>query len=318
MRELSKMLAGSRGAVIVARRLTQEEVEEVESRRVDCDAAVHAGIIATEEERFRRPGRGGKHTRGRGMPISDDAALRGFVERLLGWSNERAVELAHRSVELAANHRAALVLCGTGDMVPIARALHRRAFGAERPFVVCDPRRGNTPASVRSPANRTSGLAALQVAAGGSLCMRARRVPRDFPALDAQLQATDDVLFIVCTKPDDAIPLLVRPAPIHVPPLAGRAAELDQVIAEYAADAIAELGAPPGAFTKRAHAWVRQHATTSLAEVAKATLRLVALRTSRKAAARLGMAPVSLSRWVDRRGLRRVLAADGRSPCRPT
>jgi ActR/RegA family two-component response regulator len=62
---------------------------------------------------------------------------------------------------------------------------------------------------------------------------------------------------------------------------------------------------------------VRQHAVTSLAEVEKATLRLVALRTSRNpsnAAARLGMASVSLSRWVDRRKLRRVLAATGRSP----
>ena len=65
MRELSKMLAGSRGAVIVARRLTRAEVELLERRRVDCDADVHAGIIATEEERFRRPGRRDKHGRKR-------------------------------------------------------------------------------------------------------------------------------------------------------------------------------------------------------------------------------------------------------------
>ncbi|HEX7837046.1 MAG TPA: hypothetical protein VF469_06255 [Kofleriaceae bacterium] len=66
MRELRKMLAGSRGAVIIGRRLTREEAEELERRRVDCDAAVHAGIIAKEEERFRRPGRGGKHAGERG------------------------------------------------------------------------------------------------------------------------------------------------------------------------------------------------------------------------------------------------------------
>lgn len=65
MEELRRLLVGSRGAVIIARRLTQEEAKELETRRVDCDAAVHAGIIATEEERFRRPGRGGKHARGR-------------------------------------------------------------------------------------------------------------------------------------------------------------------------------------------------------------------------------------------------------------
>ena len=66
MEELRKMIAGSRGAVIIARRLTQEEAKELESRRLDCDADVHAGIIATEEERFRRPGRGGKRARERG------------------------------------------------------------------------------------------------------------------------------------------------------------------------------------------------------------------------------------------------------------
>ena len=62
MQALRKLLAGSRGEVIIARRLTHEEAGEIESRRVDCDAAVHAGIIAKEEERFRRPGRGGGGT----------------------------------------------------------------------------------------------------------------------------------------------------------------------------------------------------------------------------------------------------------------
>jgi hypothetical protein len=54
MRDLRKLIAGSRGAVIIARRLTHEEAGEIESRRVDCDAAVHAGIIAKEKERFRK------------------------------------------------------------------------------------------------------------------------------------------------------------------------------------------------------------------------------------------------------------------------
>jgi hypothetical protein len=240
------------------------------------------------------------------MPVSDDDALRGFIARLLGWSDERAVELAIRSLELAANHRAALVLRGPGDLVPIARVLHRRTLGADRPFITCDPHRGDMAASVRSPANRANGAAALAAAAGGSLCVRTRRLPDDFPALAAQLRATDDVLFIVCTEHDDPDPLLIRPAPIVVPSLAGRAAEFDRVIAEYAADAIVELGAPRGSFTDADRAWVRRHAAISLAEVEKATLRLVAIRTSRNmscAAARLGMAPVSLGRWLDRRKL---------------
>ena len=65
MRELRKMLAGSRGAVIIARRLTRAEAEVLETRRVNCDADVHASIIAKEEERFRRPGRRDKHARER-------------------------------------------------------------------------------------------------------------------------------------------------------------------------------------------------------------------------------------------------------------
>lgn len=60
---------------------------------------------------------------------------------------------------------------------------------------------------------------------------------------------------------------------------------------------IAEPGAPHEAFTADDRAWVRDHAARSLAEIEKTTLRLVALRTSGNlsdAAARLGMAPVSL------------------------
>lgn len=240
--------------------------------------------------------------------------------RLLGWSEDHAVELAVRSLKTAIAHRAALVLCGEGDLVPIAHGLHRRALGADRPFVVCDRRRGNSSASVRSAANRTSGVAALEAAAGGSLCVRAYRLPLDFPALVAQLRAIDDVLFMVCMKRDHTIPLLVRPAPINVPPLASRAAEIDRVIAEYAADAIADLRAPRAAFTAADHAWVRQHAAGSLAEVEKATLRLVALRTSRNtsvAAARLGMALVSLTRWLYRRELPPMKPSDQDEPGAP-
>src|SRR5882672_11345949 len=98
--------------------------------------------------------------------------LRAFLARMLGWSNERAVELALRSLALALDHRATLVLCGEGDMVPIAQALHRRTLGPDKPFIICDPRRLTSTATVRSPASRTSGVAAFEAAIGGSLCMR--------------------------------------------------------------------------------------------------------------------------------------------------
>jgi hypothetical protein len=58
--ELRKLLAGSRGEVIVARRLTSAEQELLERERGDCDAGVHARLVIKEEERFWRPQRGDK------------------------------------------------------------------------------------------------------------------------------------------------------------------------------------------------------------------------------------------------------------------
>jgi hypothetical protein len=233
---------------------------------------------------------------------------------MLGWSNERAVDLALRSLALALDHRAALVLCGEGDLVPIAWALHRRMLGPDRPFIVCDPRRRTKAASVRSPASRASGVAAFEAAVGGSLCVRSRRLPSDFSALVARLRDADDVLCAICAAAlADPRPPLVLPAPLVVPPLAQRSGELDRVIAEYASDAIEELAAPASGFTASDHAWVRNHAAASLADIEKATLRLVAIRTSRNlsvAAARLEMAAVSLSRWLGRRKLPPMMLSD--------
>ena len=60
MHELCKLLAGSRGEVIVARHLTRAEVGLLERMRENCDAEVHARIIVKDEEQFRRPRRGGR------------------------------------------------------------------------------------------------------------------------------------------------------------------------------------------------------------------------------------------------------------------
>jgi hypothetical protein len=67
----------------------------------------------------------------------------------LGWENKDDVEHAVRSVELAATHRAALVLLAETDFVPIALALHRVTRGASAPFVLCDPLLRDTPPSPR-------------------------------------------------------------------------------------------------------------------------------------------------------------------------
>jgi predicted transcriptional regulator len=235
--------------------------------------------------------------------------LRAFLARILGWSNTSAVELALISVTLAAAGCTTLVLCGQGDIVPIAWALHRRVREPGRPFIVAATRRGDHPESVRSPASRGNAVLALEAARRGTCCMRLRRAPADLAETVPLLRAADDVMLVICCGPhlaSDA--LLIRPAPVVVPPLASRAHELDRIIVEYAGDAIAALGAPHEAFTADDRAWVRDHAAGSLAEIEKATLRLVTLYTSRNlshAAARLGMAPVSLSRWLGRRELPR-------------
>jgi hypothetical protein len=235
-------------------------------------------------------------------------ALRGFIARLMGWTSERteAVDHALRSIRLAATRRTALVLRGDGDLVPMARSIHRHALGADRPFVVCDPRRRDSKATVRSAENYESGLRAFAAATGGSLCVRSQRLPRDFDAVIAALRDPGaQVQLVVCVAvPDDCAPFLA--VPVTVPPLAGRAGELDRIIVEYAEDAIDELGASRAGFAAADRAWVRTYAATSLPDIEKATRRLVALRESRNlsnAAARLGMAPVSLSRWIGRRQL---------------
>jgi hypothetical protein len=235
-------------------------------------------------------------------------AFQRFLARLLGCGPERAeaIDQALRSIRLAAAHRTALVLSGDGDLVPLAGSLHRHARGATRPFIVCDPRRRRGPATVRSAQNYESGMEALAAAAGGSLCVRSRRLPRDFGSVLGAMRSPDcHVQLIVCadrrrdgTRYSDA--------PIVIPPLSSREAELDSIIDEYAKESMTELRTLRYEFPEVDRLWVRSHAGTSLAEVEKATLRLVALRVSRNlsaAAALLQMAPVSLSRWIGRRAL---------------
>jgi hypothetical protein len=239
---------------------------------------------------------------------SRSVALRGFLARTLGWRSDRieVVDHALRSIRLAATRRTALVLCGDGDLVPMARSIHRHSIGPDRPFIVCDPRRRPGKATVRSAENRETGMEALAAARGGSVCVRSQRLPRDFNAVVTALRDPGcRVQLVVCAQsPGDCEPYLA--VPIVVPPLAGRPDELDRVITEYAEDAIIELGARRGGFISVDRERVRTHSAASLPDIEKGTLRLVAIRESRNrsnAAARLGMAPVSLSRWIGRREL---------------
>lgn len=234
--------------------------------------------------------------------------LREFIARILGWADDRldAVDQALRSLRVMSARRTGLVLCGDDDLVQIARELHARTLGPGRPFIVCDPRRHIANANVRSVQNHNVGIGALQAAAGGSLCVWARRLPRDFETVERILQdpGTRVQLFVCAREPSDGG--IFASTRIIIPPLATRAGELSRIVEEYAADAIATFGMQSSSFPLSDRAWVLKHAAFSLPEIEKATRRLLAIRETgnlNQAAARLGMARVSLKKWIGRRPL---------------
>lgn len=233
---------------------------------------------------------------------TDEDALRGFLARVLGWSDEQraAVEHALRSIQLAITYRAALVLLGDlADVLTIAEALHRRILGTDLPFVVCD-----------RYANQRSAVAGVQTARGGTLCVNRRRLPRDFAAMVPMVRDHDHearVQLIMCGDLGYASdPFLALPVPIQVPTLAARAADLPRIVDEYARDAIATLDAFERDFTEAERAWVVEHGARTWADVEVATMRIVALRHSgsvEEAAQRLGMSSSTLRKWISNRRL---------------
>jgi transcriptional regulator with GAF, ATPase, and Fis domain len=149
-------------------------------------------------------------------------------------------------------------------------------------------------------------MQAFAAASGGTMCVRSHRLPKDFSeVLRALRDPSARVQLVVCAPTPEHYEQVLA-APINVPPLASRDDEIDQIIMEYADDASRHLGTPRNGFLAADRHWVRTHSARTLPEIEKGTLRLVAIRQSRNvsnAAERLGMAPVSLSRWIGRRTL---------------
>src|SRR4051812_48106771 len=223
------------------------------------------------------------------MP-DERSALRGFVARLIGFAPVRApaVEDALHAIEIAATYRAALVLCGDGDLVQVARDLHRHARGEELPFVLCEPQRrdGGTGAQLES---RRTAADAIGAATGGTVCVRARWLPRYLAELVAAVRDARIQLVTCGQQPPKLTELVV--APIQIPGLATRTHELDQIIDEYADEARVALQISTPLKDADRH-WVRTHSATSLPEVEKGAWRMLALRQAGNiagAAALLGM-----------------------------
>lgn len=247
----------------------------------------------------------------RGIGAARQSDLRAYCRRLFGWGEAQArrVDEVMDSLLTAVAHGSAIALRGESDLVPIAHEFHRRLHGPERPFIVCDPRRQESARPVRSPPGRKTGMRALEAARGGSVCLRAHRLPADFEEFSASLQDfADSPQVFVCLAGNDPVRDLLCP-PIEIPSLAARSSELDRLVDDVLAEATRRLGAGAMRLPPRARDALLAH-VTSLAELEKVLLRLAALRSApnlSQAAARLGISPASLCRWAYRRRMVAIL-----------
>lgn len=233
--------------------------------------------------------------------------VRTLCRRIYGSTRARVADVEHATHSLLASvtHGTPIALRGESDLVPIARALHDELFGAQRPFVVCDPRRRDNDGSVRCPPNRTTAADAAHLAVGGSVCVRASRLPHDLNALitSARSQGGTAQLFVCLHQEDPLIDMLC--SPIRIPSLACHSKDREKIIEGYIADATRSLGVQRMRISHDSrHSFLWQ--VRSLPELEKAVRRLVALKSApnvSRAAASLKIAPVSLNRWVARRAV---------------
>lgn len=235
------------------------------------------------------------------------AALRANVSRLLGWRDDRhgVVDRALRSTRTSAMLAAPLVLQGDGNLVEIARQIHGAAFGSTRPFIVCDPRRRSTDATSRSAESRSTLADARDAARGGTVCVWSSRLPHDFEERRDDLRKRDVRARLVVCYRDPEVPPETWPGVIRIPPLSERIEEIDRLVDEYAADTLAALGRSPTRLGVSApeREWLRRRRLRSVAELARAVERIVAIRelgTIERASRWLHISRVALSRWLNR------------------
>jgi hypothetical protein len=238
-------------------------------------------------------------------------SLRDLCGRIFGWSNRRMIDEVLQTLVTAVSRRGAVALRGTSDPVPVAYLLHQRLFGSERPFVVCDPRREGGDGSVRTPPSRSTGTQAIEAAVGGTVCVRSKRLPADYDELAISLRERGDIaMLFVCLNDEDRIRDLLCP-PLDIPSLVQRVPEIDRLFAECLEEAARTLMVDRVTVSGSVRRSILREVST-FAELEKATMRLVALHASQnlsQAAERLGMAPVSLSRWVARRSWEAAVVA---------
>jgi hypothetical protein len=221
-------------------------------------------------------------------------ALHAYLQRLLGYAALPEVDRALRAVREMATLRAALVLRGEGSLVGCVQRLHALVLGAQHPLSIHD---GKEP-----------GAAARDRAIDGLLYLHDDVLPRDINQLIASLRApTARVRLVIGAKSVDGAAELATLLPfvarISTPRLSDRAAELDRLLAAYADDAVAQLGAPSAALREHDLRWVRDGGIDSHEEAEEVMRRVVALRNwgVTAGAERLGITHGALSKWLARR-----------------
>jgi hypothetical protein len=233
-------------------------------------------------------------------------ALRRSLARLIGYGAAQRVQVdrALGSVLATASGRRALMLCGDGDLIHVARQLHRHALDGH-PFIVCDPRRMRGKGDARSSRNILDAMDALAAAAGGTLCLHAKRLPEGFESMVERWRGSAArVQLVVCDRAADPVVSTLAES-IDVPPIFLRSRDLQRIIAEIAADAATELGVAPYRFTEDDARLVLDSDATALPELERAIYRIVALRhwAVTPASRKLGISHAALFEWAIRRGL---------------
>jgi len=242
------------------------------------------------------------------------ADLHAYLARLLGWEakTRSTANLGIRVLRAAALSGKPVQLIGDEDLLAVARQIHRRMRGAQAPFVLCATDERGEDAIFRITATHADPHRAVELAVGGTVCIRAGSHLSVEALLAAAADPRAQAQVIICAKRASTQTKNPSPEPprpprysIEVPDLNARSeVDVHRIVAECAVDSILELGAELELthFTAKDREWVAAHAT-SFAELEGAILRLVARSHAgnvSRAASQLGVSRAALGNWFKR------------------
>lgn len=144
-------------------------------------------------------------------------AFRRWLTQRLDCNLGAVPDLALRAILRWTRATDELILESDHDAVPLARELHTRTLGPDKPFILCDPRQPAADATRAAPASRTTAVAAYDAARGGTLCIRLHQPPPDFyKILNLFYEHSAEARLIICRRSFDISTSLTQP--IIIPP----------------------------------------------------------------------------------------------------